>query len=136
MVACSLGCLTALLFLFFSFLFFSFLSFPSFHARISLFLGVSGVCFRLVSRALKLPFPLSLNPSSPLSLSFPLRHLSYVSLFRPSPVVMPLVLRWRRWIRSGEGHEPDSRSIILFRVSPLRSHRSKDLGVRSGSIRS
>ena len=49
---------------------------------------------------------------------------------------MPLVLRWRRWIRSGGGHESDSRSIILFRVSPLRSHRSKDLGVRSGSIRS
>ena len=30
-------------------------------------------------------------------------------------VVMPLVLRWRRWIRSGGGHGSDSRSIIFLR---------------------
>ena len=51
-------------------------------------------------------------------------------------VVMPLVLRWRRWIRSGGGYGSESRIIRLFRDSPLRSHSSKDLRVRSGLIRS
>ena len=51
------------------------------------------------------------------------------------PVVMPLVLRWRRWIRSGGGYGSESRIIRLFRDSPLRSHSSKDLRVRSGLIR-
>ena len=51
-------------------------------------------------------------------------------------VVMPLVLRWRRWISSGGGYGSESRIIRLFRDSPLRSHRSKDLRDRSGLIRS